>query len=409
MARFYKPFTERRTVFYAICFALFTLVFAGAALPKAWAQDSDAAFTIRDVAVDITAESAAAAREQAFAEAQQKAFQQLAERLLSEQQLSSFTLPAVSVISSLIKDFEITQEQLSSVRYIGTYIFRFKNDAVRNYLNMQGMTYSDVRSKPVLVIPFYQWGAQTVLWGGDNPWLAAWNRLQSYQGLVPVIVPIGDLQDVADISDNEALTYKPDNLQSMMMRYNAGEAMIMLASPHWSSGAASGVNTALPPDRIDITIYRTDRGSPEYANKLTIVPQDGDADIFETAVKTARKNLQQAWKSQTMVSPMQHSSLQIRVPISSMQEWVETQNALKRVSGIDEVKLLSLKPSEARVELKYQGTEDRLRLALSQFDMTLGAPQTDYATPQPASYGWGQQPAPAAMVYELYLNKYKRY
>lgn len=188
MGRFYRLFRCRRTAFCAAFFVAAAFVLAAS---HAQAADDDA-FTVTGVRVDVTAESALAAREQAFDKAQTDAFTELADRMLPDSQAESFTPPDPATISGMVRDFEITDEHLSNVRYVGTYTFRFRGDAVRHFLGAQGVSYTDVRSKPVLILPYFQKGAQTVLWGGDNPWLSAWNGSQSPRGLVPVVVPIGD-------------------------------------------------------------------------------------------------------------------------------------------------------------------------------------------------------------------------
>lgn len=406
MARIYMLFTKRRIVFYAIGLILITAL---CRIHPACAQGSDSdPFTVKGVKVDVTAESAADAREQAFAEAQQKAFRLLAERLLSQGQVENLTPPEPAVLSTFIKDFEVTEERISRVRYVGTYTFRFLSDAVRNYMSVNKLAFSDVASKPVLILPYYQWGARTLLWGEQNPWLAAWNRMQTYQGLVPVLIPIGDLDDVADIGENEALTYSPDNLANMTKRYGAGETIIMLAMPEWQRGSA-GNGAGVPPDRLTVMVYRTDRGAPEYANKFTVTADQGD--VFETAVREARQNLQQAWKNQTAVDSSDGNNLKVRIQFAEMNQWLETQKALRRVQGVNEVKLLSLKPDEAHVELAFQGSEERLRLALAQADMTLTAPQIDFGASRYQGYGgyYNSGRTGSPLVYDLYLNKYRPY
>ena len=399
MSRFYKLFIRTRTVFYVVSFILVT-AFSGNAQAAA-----NSVFTIEGVTVDITADSAAAAREQAFAQAQNTAFRQLADRLLSDDQLNYFQMPEPSVISTMVKDYEITQEQLSKVRYIGTYTFRFQSDAVRNYLGSRGFAYTDVSSKPVLVLPFYQRGAQTVLWGDDNPWMKAWANTQTFEGLVPVIIPIGDVQDVSDIGDAEALTYTPDNLADMTQRYHAGETIIMVAIPEWTGGTHEDSQL---PDKLTVMVYRTDHGSPEFANRLTITKDtlDGAADVFAAAVTQSRKNLQQAWKSQTMTSAAQSNMVKVRVKFDTMKEWIETQKKLRRVQGVNDMKLLSLTQNEANVELQFQGTEDRLRLALAQADMTLSSPQVSFNGTNNDPYNYYNQRTAAPLVYDLYMNKY---
>lgn len=387
----------RVNFFHKILFWLFILFFGCAFVktPGAWAQES--VFTIRNVKVDITAANAVAAREQAFAQAQQDAFRLLAERLLSEDELARFQLPPSEAISLLVNDFEITDERLSPVRYVAAYTFRFKGNDVKNWFGTQGLSYTDVGSKPVLILPFYQNAPQsTVLWGSDNPWMAAWARNETWQGLVPATVPMGDLQDTADIGDNEALSFSPEKILSMTERYGAGEAVIMVATPLWSAGAP------LPdqgPDEISIMIYRTDQNAPQLAHSFSVKLEGGEntEDLYDRAVRQARSLLQSDWKGRTVTGADENNRLQVRVRFVSMQEWLETQKNLRAVQGINELKLVSLKPGEARVDLGFRGSEERLRLALAQADMTLTTPQVVFTNP-------GQGP----LVYDLYLNKYRK-
>lgn len=374
---------------------IFVLAALVAVFPGFSRASSDPLFTVQNVRVDVTAESAAAARTQAFEQAQTQAFGTLADRVLpAEGEKTSFTPPEPAVISSLINDFEITDEKLSSVRYIGTYTFRFKKDEVRAWLSAQGLTYTDVGSKPALVLPFYRGGGgETVLWGdGDNPWLAAWSGQVTRQALVPVAVPIGDAQDVADIGDGESETYSPEKLEDMALRYGAGEALFAVAAPEgWTTDTAGRT----VPGNLSISLYSADEG-PQSARTMTVAAdeaREGES-IFEAAARLTRENLQSDWKSRTLVKAEETNRLKARVRFSGMQEWVDTQKALARVQGVNDVVLLSLKPSEASVELLFTGSEERLRLALSQADMTLTTPGVDFSAASP-------------LVYDLYLNRYR--
>lgn len=368
------------------------------------AQDS--VFTIQGIEVDITADNAATARDQALTKAQQTAFQRLAERLLPEGNAEGFTPPETAVISSMINDFEITEEKLSSVRYIGTYTFRFNGDAVRNYMSGGGYAYTDVGSKPVMVLPFYQWGSKTILWDENNPWLTTWQEKVPAQGLVPLIVPIGDAQDVSDINDNEALTYNPSHLERMADRYGAGDTIIALAAPSWTNGNT----TQTAPDVLNIMLYRTTDMGPQYTDNIKVTTKNDDTQnsLFGRAAKKVRTLLQSDWKSRTMVSPEHDNSLRARISFSSMMEWAETQKALRRVQGIKNVKLLSLTPAEAQIELNFQGDERRLRLALAQRDITLSTPQINFndfyqRVNQTAHNSYG-----SPLTYDLYLNKFRQ-
>ncbi|GJL86014.1 MAG: hypothetical protein DHS20C02_17890 [Micavibrio sp.] len=357
-----------------------------------------ALFTISDVKVDVTAENSAIAREQAFAKAQGDAFSKLAERMMSEGEIDNFTMPEAQTISTMIKDFEVTQEQLSGVRYVGTYTFRFNDKNVRQFFSGQGVRYTDVGSRPVLALPFYERDNGTVLWSHQNEWMRAWNRAGNLNGLVPIVVPIGDLMDVSDINDDQALNYDERKLQSLLRRYDAGEAAILFAVPDHSLLVASDQDPAV--GSLMVQIYRTDRAGPEAVQNITVDAKGGETkqELFVRATKKVHKALQKNWKEKTIINPSSGNRLRVRVHYDGLEQWAATQTALERVYGVNEVVLQSLSPKVAEIELVFQGSEKRLRLALAQADMTLSSPQIN-----PASFGYGGE----GLVYELYLNRFR--
>ena len=120
----YKPFQALRTVFWTLL-ALFYLAIVSPVMAD------NPVFTVEGVQVDVTASNALEAKSKAFEQAQADAFEIMAGRMLPEAQAQQFQMPELSTISLFIQDFEVTKEQLSSVRYLGTYTFRFKDEAVR--------------------------------------------------------------------------------------------------------------------------------------------------------------------------------------------------------------------------------------------------------------------------------------
>ena len=338
------------------------------------AQTGDDVFTVSDVRVDVTADNAVAAREKAFAEAQIMAFDALAEKLSGSSENNTPNVPDPSVISTMIKDFEVTGEQLSAVQYIGTYTFRFDGNAVRNHFNTRGVSYSDVESRPVLVLPFFESGTRMILWSDPNPWRDAWSRSGNVRGngLVPIAVPLGDIQDISGIGDGQALNYDPIALRPLLDRYNAAEAVIIIARPTSQDGEDN-------PLSLDVMIYRTDRGSPEYVTTLKVTADEaGNPDsLYNRAVVESRSAIQSDWKAETAVNLGTDSvqTILLRAEFDTMQQWVETRQALKRVQGISEMKIKSVTPREAQVEITYIGYENRLRLALEQAELSLGTGQ----------------------------------
>ena len=112
----HKSFKSKHRVFFPFIF-LFVLFTTS----QVWAYDN--LFTVEGVTVDVTAENAVAARDEAFMKAQRDAFAVLAKRMVAEGQAGNVGVPDDDTLSSFVKDFEVTNEKLSAVRYIGTYTF----------------------------------------------------------------------------------------------------------------------------------------------------------------------------------------------------------------------------------------------------------------------------------------------
>jgi hypothetical protein len=373
MATIYKTFRAIRTVLYAI-FACFLL-------PLAPALAEADLFTVEAVQVDVTADSALAARDQAFDKAQIDAFTVLAGRMLPESALAAFTPPDIATVSPMVQDYEVTAEKLSSVRYIGTYTIRFRAAAVERYLNIQGQSYTNVSSAPLVILPFYQAGGRTYLWSPYNSWMRAWNRTAGPGGaLVPVIVPMGDLEDVSDIGDDDVFSYNPSKLAALLKRYDAGDAVIAVAAP---DGNLARANEGDPANgAVTVSLYRTDNGQPEHVREMVVESQAGDtlSKLLDRAVGEVQTALKQNWKEKTVVSTIREvqptgNAVVARVKIASLEEWARTQQALARVNAITHTTLKSLSPREALVELSFRGDEQMLRQALAQAGMTLSHPK----------------------------------
>lgn len=368
------------------------LLIAGAGPFPAEAQTD--LFSVKGIKVDVTAENALAAREQAFEQARKNAFKVLAERMLTTREAEAFTMPDLATISSMIQDYEVTEEKLSNVRYIGTYTLRFNDKAVRRYFSQKGVDYTDVASRAVLILPFSKGRSGTFEWSPYQGWVQAWQNAPQQTGLVPVAVPLGDLQDLRDIGESETLLADTHSLERLKERYNAAEAVLAVA------GAPGG-------GALDVDIYRTDRGRAEYVQTLNVPirPGESDTQIFMRAVDKVRQALKQDWKRKTVTRASEANRISVYIPLNSLEEWVEIQDVLGRVHSIDEYSLQSLSPRAARIHILFQGREDRLNLALRQADMTLTGPH-----PDPALRGDNRvrPDDPVPMVYKLTLGRYNQ-
>ena len=390
-APIYKQSMPVRTAFYMLFAAIF-MVFCPAAN-----AEPNPAYTVEGVEVDVVAENAVKAREKAVDEAQVKAYQMLAERFLGEEAMKTFKMPDPVTISAVVQDFEVTKEQLSKKRYKGTYTVRFRPNAMKMQMASKGISYSDAPKKPVLVLPFYQVGGQTVLWSDTNPWMYAW---RSFSSTTNVILPIGDANDIAQVNDADALQYDPVEVQELAARYGADDVAIVLASPE-PTGTQG---------RVVVNIYNNGFEGPTFVRKMEIVQQPGEEEttMFQRAAGQVRAFLGDNWKAnaaynpaiaapqppvspattvttttyggqpqmpitqQAQMAPAPYTRTALgpsklypaRARFGSVQDWVRMKNTLDRVYGMQAVMIKSLKSREAVLDIRYAGDIPALQLAL---------------------------------------------
>ncbi len=326
-----------------------------------YAQSSSGLFTVEGVTVDITAENSVKAQEQAFEQAQVKAFEILAQRMVADGQTKAVPVPDSLTLSTLIRDYEVTSEKLSGVRYVGTYTFRFREKAISQLFSKSGVSFTQTRSKTLLVLPIFEENGKNTIWSENNLWFQAWSRTRLSSKLVPVKVPLGDLADISDIDDANPLRYERVKLDRMLGRYGAAEAAIMIAAPRSNNS-------------LKISIYRTDRGRAEQVHEYALMRQDDETQdqFYDRAVASGYDELQKDWKRKNAVSAAQSQAFFLRIPLRTLDQWMNTKVTLQRIPGVTDIDVISLRRVEAMVKFNFRGDERRLRDELAEKSLTLG-------------------------------------
>lgn len=347
-------------------FAMAILVSVGFAVlllcaQSAWAMDP---FTVRKVAVDVTAGTAAAARESARKDGQARALRRLFARLVSSSVRNDLPVIEEAAAEFLVQSIEVGEEKTSSVRYLAKLTYRFKAEEVRTYLRLAGIPYAETVSKPVLMLPILRNGERAVLWEDPNPWREAWADTVERDGLVPMIVPFGDLSDMADVSISQALSRAKAHLGVIASRYGCVDSMVAIAD----YGTVSGSN--LP--GLQITIIRV--GITEQNPIILTVTASGlgeQAKMYADGVLAAAEAIEDGWREANLLRFEDRRQLAVIVPLLDLSDWVSVRSRLNRVAVVAEWKLTALTRYAAEVELSLIGDEGQLQQALAQADLRL--------------------------------------
>jgi hypothetical protein len=308
------------------------------------------------VAVDATGANAAEARERAFTQGRTLALRQLLDEVATDPASVDVDALSPAELDGLVQSFQVEEELASAGRYTATLTYVFSPEAVRALLGQRGAAVSATFSRPVLVLPVLADASATRLWDSPNPWLDAWLDASPAGRLVPAAVPFGDLQDVTEVSVEDAMTGNRARLDVMAQRYQAGDSVVAVATP-----GPTGVS-------VSVNRYGMEPGVP-FTVEVPAGPDE--AATFAAAVDAVADRLDQDWRERTRILSGTRTTLAVLVPIMAASDWFETRSRIARVLPIVSTTLVSLSPREAVLEIQYVGTEDQLRLALGQQDLTL--------------------------------------
>lgn len=91
-------------------------------------------YVVKNIRVDVTADSATDARNKALDKARMNAFNVLKGRVVPESEQGSLPVATSSVVSTMVDSFEINREKLSKNRYLASVNVTFNERAVQTYI-----------------------------------------------------------------------------------------------------------------------------------------------------------------------------------------------------------------------------------------------------------------------------------
>lgn len=346
-------------------FAILALLsLAAAVLAPLAARASEDVFTVASVPVDATAQTAAAARERALQEGQHQAFERLLQRLTPAAERARLPRLSDSVIADLVRDFEISGEKTSSVRYIANLTVRFKPTDVRNVLRQRGVAFSETPSKPVLVLPVYE-GESGALLFDENPWQAAWAAFAPGEGLVPFAVPRNDAADAAAITPAQAENGDAAALRAIARRYGAADVLVAVARPKQDASGRIA---------LDVSASRFGTAAVEESVVSSFAPEANDVSayaVFDRAVAAVAGRVEETWKQSSLLRFGSEREIDARVPLDGIDSLVTVMRGLDGLAPIQRVDLVRVAHDEAEVRVRFVGDEDQLALLLAQRDLSL--------------------------------------
>lgn len=352
---------------------------------------SAAVYNVSDVAVDVTADSAAKARDLAIQQAQRTALGQLIERVGADPNVAAKL--SNDDIATLVQNFEVSGERASSIRYIGTFTVQFRPQAVRNFLNMKGTAYNDAQGKTALIIPVVHNGDKFLCGPDAGRWQKLWTDAARGGGLVPLIVAAGTPDDAAILPPADAATGKVGAIKALMDKYKTDAAIVAVLEGQPDAPDAGY--------QISYQHFGAAYDDGSDIEHITAAPNNDKiaaANILSSNLRQIRQRLEKEWKrppSESMTSSQDNQSpgvsitselpgmtpeysdspgtshLTITANFETLQQWTNIQRRLTATAGVRRVDVTSLDRGDAEIDLGYTGTPQDLQVAMAQRGLRL--------------------------------------
>lgn len=324
------------------------------------------------VTVDATADNVVHARDKARLDGQRKALAQIVDNLAGGPGKGKLPNLSDSQITDMVVSFEVANERMTTVRYTADYTYHFRPADVQRVLARAGVAAPNTAAaagasgKPTLVLPVYQAGTQLALWDDPNPWRDAWSARSG--GANHLILPLGDVTDLAAIDADKARTGDSEELAAIGKKYGTDDVLVALAALRGPAGSPSG---------LDITVkrYRSGQLVDTHGQSLDANPGESPTDLFRRAVQATASAVDSNWQG-IAAEPVQQGTLTVAVAITGLDDWLKIRDRISGLPAIRKIELRSLSRQEATVDVDYTGDVDQLTAALKglDFDLVKGDP-----------------------------------
>lgn len=313
-------------------------------------------YAVQGVDVDVTSTDAASAKNQALMDVQVKAFIELVSRLGSPEMAADVQQKMKpEEIAPYLRSLSIEQESSAPGRYIGRFTVRFLPQKTQKFFADRGIRLPASQAEPMLVLPVYRAPDGLKLWE-DNPWRKAWIDLKGEQGLVPIIVPLGDLEDSETITAEDALNGDVIKLDAIRKRYGAPSLLVAQAEPAEGGGLHVYIEGSTKLGDVKVNkIYQPEEGNPEGAETVATLA------FQKMLVKTYQEESAKLAAAEAAKNANQVQSLAVSVPFGSPREWNAIRSRILSTPNVKAVDLSSLSADGAVIKLVFNRTLEELQ------------------------------------------------
>ena len=355
-------------------FLLLWLVVGFLSIEPAFAMNnrcSAPVFGVSNVSIDQRAKTAAMARDLGVRKAAEHAFSTVLDRvLLSNEERSRF------MDSHDLDDFSdfthIVNENNLDQRYIATLDFCFDPTRLRKAMISAQLSWAELQSPPILVIPVWRGPDGARAWDRDNKWISGWwDKVSSYNGLLSFRKLDRNLINERQFRGEDLVLASVEKLTRAANLVDAEQVMLVVASLDYD-----GSNPL-----ITITVQLFDKNGQIITDILFDDHVVGKSAVLKNLDLIRQKIISQmdtSWHITNLIDDTTTDYITVLMPITSIKEWTERLKALDKIAMVQSYDILLLNTQAGRVFIRFAGSREALQNALAAHRLQLLDNGNDY-------------------------------
>jgi hypothetical protein len=337
-------------IFFQAVFFLFLLIGIVTLTLPAVAQNSP--YNISEITISLpSGGDVSKKRDKAIQKATKQGFNQLLQNITSEEEwLRHNDILTIVDWNTVLEKFVIIKEE-TSPRYNLTLDLFFNSNVVRGLLHDLKIPYAESQKMRLLVLPLMDTETRLLLWDEQNPWRTALENTEIETRLLEFTLPIGDMNEVTNITAEMVNLGAEDVLLSLAKQYNADG--VIVSRLHTIYGYET------PTLEVENSWYGTKNTNPTTVS-LPMEFGDGFEESLQKIAKLSYEKLEESWQKSGVIQLNQQGRIFIRYSPQTASDLERLSNLLKSFNTVENVELRVLNIKNSLFQVNYFGDEQNL-------------------------------------------------
>lgn len=315
-------------------------------------------FGVQNVSIDQSAPTATEAQALGSRAAAETAFAVLLERLLNDK--NSVKEFLVSHDLDEFTDFvHISEENSLEGRYIALLDFCFDADRLRGAMRAANLSWAELPSPPILVIPVWKGPDGARAWQGDNEWLSGWrDAVASATGLMAFTLLEPTITNERKLRAEDLAKADPATLQKGAEIAGAAQIMLVIAQLDYD-----GAQPVLAVSGQLLSEQGT--GLTQLGRMVDLQVNDDLSTQLTNARLEILRDLEKSWHAANLITGNETRELTLQIPVNDLGEWASRLTVLSDIAVIKAFQIRQLSVDGGLVTLSLSGSVAALENALS--------------------------------------------